>query len=362
MPFRTKKTKVYQYDIVVRGSRLRGSCGTEDYEEAKAVEARVRADANRHVARGSNYTLSEALGTYIKDRIFGTASEGTTKSQARVLLSYIDGGKRLSELTNADLMRYVAKHRATCANSTVNRHLQMLGRAIRHMGKVYKTPLPELDYKGAETKEARERVRELTPGEQQAIFSSLPQEYHAFVAFALMTGARISTITGLLWRDVDMVNREMTFRLKGDDIMIFPINDELAALLSALPRSNVLAHRKLVFTRVDGHSLERIPIVASGGVFGTVFRKALDDAGVDNFRFHDLRHTFATRMLRRTQNISLVSKMLGHKDIATTMRYAHVLTSDMRNALDDFSVMGVGMKTSNPRISPRPSLKVNKNQ
>ncbi|MEP2781075.1 MAG: site-specific integrase [Pseudoruegeria sp.] len=353
MPFRTKKTRVYQYDIIVGGNRFRGSTGTEDYEKAKEIEAQVRSSAKSQAIRGSDYTLSEALGTYIKDKILGTPSESTTKSQARVLLSFMNGNMQLSKLTNADLMRYVSKHRATCANSTVNRHLQMLGRAIRHMGKVYKAPQPDLDYKGAETKEARERVRELSQEEQRDLFFALPQEYHPFVSFALMTGARISTITGLLWRDVDLVNLEMTFRLKGDDMMIFPINDELAALLSALPRSNVLEHRKLVFTRIDGHSLERIPILPGGGVFGTAFRKALKDADIDNFRFHDLRHTFATRMLRRTQNISLVSKMLGHKDIATTMRYAHVVTNDMRVALDDWSVAGTYPKINNPQRIPQ---------
>ena len=86
MPFRTKKTRVYQYDIVVGGHRFRGSCGTEDFEAAKAVEADIRANAKRNAARGSDYTLSEALGTYINDKIVGRPSEGTTKSQARVIL------------------------------------------------------------------------------------------------------------------------------------------------------------------------------------------------------------------------------------------------------------------------------------
>ncbi len=357
MPFRTGKTRIYQYDIVVGGRRFRGSCGTPDFEQAKSVEAQIRADAKRTVARGTDYTLSEALGTYIKDRIVGTPSERTTSSQARILLSHMDGKKRISHLTNADLVQYVAKHRATCANSTVNRHLQMLARAIRHMGKVYGTALPDLDYKGAETKEPRERVRELTTEEQAALFQALPPEYHPICAFALMTGARISTITGLLWRDVDLRNREMTFRLKGDDMMIFPINAELAALLSALPKSNVIETRRYVFTRVCEQTAERIPLVASGGVFGTVWRKALADAGIDNFRFHDCRHTFATRMLRKTQNISLVSKLLGHKDIATTMRYAHVLTSDMRHALDDYSVLGTGPKQHDPQKKPQTRYK-----
>ncbi|MEM5541791.1 site-specific integrase [Sulfitobacter sp. AS92] len=339
MPFRTKKTRIYQYDIVVRGDRLRGSCGTEVYEEAKAIEAAIRADARRNAARGTDYTLSEALGTYINDKIVGLPSESTTKSQARIILSHMDGKKRISKLTDADIIQYAAKHRATCANSTVNRHLQMLGRAIRYMGKIYKCDVPQIDFKVAETKEPRERVRELTTDEQTRLFAALPQEFHPMVAFALMTGARISTITGLLWRDVDMTHREITFRLKGDELMIFPINGELAALLSALPKSNVMESRRYVFTRVDGHSAERIQIVASGGVFGTVWRKALLDAEIDNFRFHDLRHTFATRMLRKTQNISLVSKLLGHTNIETTSRYAHVLTSDLRDALDGFSVM-----------------------
>lgn len=52
------------YDIIVRGDRLRGNCYTKDYEEAKQVEARFRADAKAKVARGSRYTLSETLGTY----------------------------------------------------------------------------------------------------------------------------------------------------------------------------------------------------------------------------------------------------------------------------------------------------------
>lgn len=357
MPFRTKKTRVYQYDIIVGGDRFRGSCGTEDYEAAKAVEASIRADAKKLAARGSDYTLSEALGTYISDKIVGRPSERTTKSQARVLLSFMDGRKRLSRLTDADLMQYAAKHRATCANGTVNRHLQMLGRAIGHMVRVYKLEAPALDYRAAQTKEPRERVRELSADEQHALFDALPPEFHAFVGFALMTGARISTITGLLWRDVDMQHREITFRLKGDEIMIFPINTELAALLSALPKSNVIENRRYVFTRVDGHSAERIQIVASGGVFGTVWRKAMLDAGIDNFRFHDLRHTFASRMLRQTQNISLVSKMLGHTSIETTSRYAHVLTSDMRDALDGFHVLGTGPKKHDPQKMPQTKMR-----
>lgn len=352
MPFRTAKTKIYQYDIVVGGRRFRGSCGTTDFEEAKAVEAQVRAEAKSSSAMTGRFTLSEALGTYIRDKMLGRPSEATTKSQAREILKHIDGKTPIADLTDATILNYVAKARATCANATVNRRLQMLGRALRHMQK-YKAEIPDLDLRGAETKEPKERVRELSFDEQARLFDALPTEYRPFVTFALMTGARIETISNLLWSDVSLDRSEIVFRLKGDDMMTFPINAEIKALLSALPRSNVLAHRSRVFTRVDRQTMDRVPIVSNGGVFGTAWRKALKDAEIDDFRFHDLRHTFATRMLRQTQNLKLVSRLLGHRTLDATMKYAHVLIDDMRAAMDDFSAFSGTEELPIPQNKPQ---------
>lgn len=128
MPFRTKKTKVYQFDLVIRGSRFRGTCGTEDFEEAKAIEAQIRADAKAQRSSGGAYTLSEALGTYHRDKMIGTPSEGTNAGQCRAVLKYMDGAQQIARMTDADVLAYVAKDRANCKNATVNRRLQMLGR------------------------------------------------------------------------------------------------------------------------------------------------------------------------------------------------------------------------------------------
>ena len=65
---------------------------------------------------------------------------------------------------------------------------------------------------------------------------------------------------------------------------------------------------------------------------------ALTAAEIRDFRFHDLRHTFATRLLRQTGNLKLVSRLLGHTQIETTMRYAHVIDADLRAALDGYAV------------------------
>jgi integrase len=57
-------------------------------------------------------------------------------------------------------------------------------------------------------------------------------------------------------------------------------------------------------------------------------------AGVKDFRFHDYRHDFGTKLLRETGNLKLVQKALNHRDIKSTLRYAHVLDTDVADAVE----------------------------
>ena len=63
-------------------------------------------------------------------------------------------------------------------------------------------------------------------------------------------------------------------------------------------------------------------------------QSACGDAGVTDFRFHDFRHTFASALLRQTGNLKLVQKALGHANIKTTTRYAHVLADEVGDAIE----------------------------
>ena len=351
MPFRTAKTKVWQYDIQIGGDRFRGSCGTTDYEEAKAVEAQIRQDAKTAKTKPTSFTLSQALGTYYSDKCQFQSSAFTSKSQAKAILRHIPGKTNLEDLTDAMVLKMVSKMRASCANGTVNRRLQFMGRALRHMKRFHKATIPDLELRAAETKEPRERIRELSRDEQARLFDHLPDDLHSPVLFCLMTGCRIETMANLEWKDV--LDSEIRFHLKGDDMMTFPISRELRALLSALPRSNVVADRRYVFTRLNKQTLERCKIVPQGGVFNDQFRAAVKAAEIEDFRFHDLRHTFATRMLRATGNLKLVSRLLGHKSIETTTKYAHVLVDDMRDALENFSPVSGG----DPQTLPQSARK-----
>jgi integrase len=341
MPFRPKNSRFWHYDFQIRGRRFHGSCGTEDFEQAKAIEAQARVAAGSDAPEeAAGFTLSQAIGTYYVDVSQHQPSARTSWGQGKAVLAVLEPQTRLDALTQADVQRFVSVRRAEVANGTVNRQLQYLGRALRHMAKTYGAMVAPVDLKQAETKEPSERVRELTLAEQAALFKHLRADLHPLAKFALMTGARKASICGLLWSDIDFDTGRIRFRLKGGGAMFFPINSEMRAFLSALPKSELPDHRRYVLTYVDQLTEKRQKIIPNGGGLDVDWRKALADAGIPDFRFHDLRHTFATRLLRKTGNLKLVSRLLGHTTVETTTRYAHVLDGDLQNAMDDFSPLG----------------------
>lgn len=352
MPFRPKGSRNWHFDFQIKGHRFHGSCGTEDFETAKAIEAerRVAAKSQASTTRKGIFTLDEAIGTYYAEVARHQPSARTTVSQGKALVSVIDPSTALPDLTMAMIQRHVSTRRATVANGTVNRELQMLGRALRHMARIHAAEVPDLDLRAVQTKEAEERVRELSEDEQSRLFKALREDLHSLATMAMMTGARVAALTGMKWSDVDLAARIITLREKGEVTRKFPINNEMRAFLSALPRATTLPHARYVLTYVNhkekGHPRHRI--TPTGGIMEK-WKEALRTAEIEDFRFHDLRHTFATRILRQTGNLKLVSRLLGHKQIDTTMRYAHVLQSDLVEALENYSVTGRVPKKSPKR-------------
>ena len=142
----------------------------------------------------------------------------------------------------------------------------------------------------------------------------------------------------LTWSQVDFDNREILFRTKskrpGGEVHTLPITQAMLVLL-AEQRGG---HPIYVFTYVCKRSRgqrrkgERYPFSKNG--WRKDWWRALEAAGIEDFRFHDLRHTAATRVLRDSNNLKVVQRMLGHSDIASTARYAHATTEDVRAAME----------------------------
>lgn len=345
MPHRPKASRFWHYDFQIRGRRFHGSCETEDFEEAKAVEAAARVAAKNAPAASGSYILSEALGTYYTDICMHQPSAATTMSHFSAIIRSIKGDTRIDQLRNSDLSRFRTQRRKDVSNATINRTLQSLRRALSHMEKTHGAKIPDLDFSAVRLPEPKERVRCLTLDEQDRLFEHLRPDFIPLVKFALMTGARQASICNLRWSDIDHRGSRMTFKMKTDSSvesksMSFPMSREIKALLSALPRSDDPEHARYVFTfEVQNRKTKPRRRILQNSTAFEHFRDATRTAFIDDFHFHDLRHTFATRMLRKTQNIKLVSRLLGHSEIDTTSRYAHVLDDDLVNALDDFSAL-----------------------
>jgi integrase len=137
------------------------------------------------------------------------------------------------------------------------------------------------------------------------------------VQLALHTGCRRGELFGLKWADVDLVSAYLTVRAedaKSGVSRILPLNAEATKVLRGWRPINA-APGDHVFLGEDGAALTDIKKAWSA---------LLEDAAITGFRFHDLRHTFASRLVMAGVDLNTVRELLGHSDIKMTLRYAHL--------------------------------------
>jgi integrase len=163
------------------------------------------------------------------------------------------------------------------------------------------------------------------------------------VLFALYTGCRISEILNIQWNDIDFIERIITirnkpsFQTKTGKIRQIPISDKLLPILSEIHKGknnslkNILNfHKKeeYIFTNCKGLKYEYTTVTVR-------FKKYLRLAGIpEKYHFHCLRHTFITNLIKKGVSINFVKEIAGHSDIATTMNYIHIVTEDLRTAIN----------------------------
>jgi integrase len=302
------------------------------------------------------------------------------------LEAYFGKTKLITEITDADVANMVAWRRGQqvvrlkkikgklvqdpdaklVAPATVNRSTtELLKKLFMRARDVWGVKFDEWPkWKTHILKEPEERVRELQAGEGEALMSATRDDYAPAVEFEHATGWRQGAVVTLEWSQVDWANKTITRIGKGGKIITTEINTELRAILLPLIDDNPAR----VFTYVAQKTREgrvagkRYPITASG--FKTAWRRARAKAGlasgVNRLRNHDLRHDFATKLLRSTHDLKLVQRGMGHAHIATTMRYAHVLDQDVHNAVAAQAANRI-RKTGSPHNSPHIDVRKSQN-
>lgn len=335
--YKPKKSPRYHYDFQFRGQRYHGPTGCTSRRDAERFEA----DLRRKVALGETtkprLTIEEACNTWQEMVGDHKASKATTLYQLGYLIAGLEAKTFLHDLTFKDIQDYTAKRRAMVSGSSVNREVQLLRRVVR-WSEPRGYEVPAIEWGRLLYAEPKERVRELSADEEARLFDKLPDNLKPLVEFALLSGKRRTEIITLRWSDVDLIGQRATVTVKGGHRSTFPLSPRMLAIIKAQPKACAQVFTYLCTKRAPKRADraqrrvgERYPFSKQG--WARQWRKALKDAGIEDYRFHDNRHTAATRNLRASGNLKAVSRLLDHTDVTTTAKYAHALEDDIRAML-----------------------------
>ena len=225
------------------------------------------------------------------------------------------------EVKKASTLEFIVKQRQSVKPAMVNRELALL----KHMctkavewGYLKANPLKSVKF----LKEPPGRLRYLTREEMDALITACSSHLRSIVVVALHTGMRKGEILGLTWQDIDFGAGTITVHhTKNNEPKVIPMNRTLYEELQRLPRH---LHSDYVFCNPQGQPYDEVK---------RSFKTACRKAGIKDFRFHDLRHTFASYLVMHNVNLKTVQHLLGHKDIRMTLRYSHLSREHLQAAV-----------------------------
>jgi len=168
--------------------------------------------------------------------------------------------------------------------------------------------------------------RWLTLDEEGRLLEAAPNWLREIIIFALNTGMRQGEILALQWQDVDFARGTLiVMKSKNRERRTIPLNSIVFELL-VVKQAACSAKDGPVFMTGLGNLLKVRYLVRA-------FMKARERAGIPDFRFHDLRHTFATRLVQKSVDLYKVQQLLGHKTGVMTQRYAHHSPESLRDGV-----------------------------
>ena len=247
--------------------------------------------------------------------------------------SYFGKDTLLANIRYVDLETYrnhlrqkLTKNKTIRANASINREIACLHHIFTkavEWEKVERSPFDK--GKSLLLSEDNQRIRYLTEEEIESLLDECKskQHLHRIVTCAINTGLRKGDILGMRW---DQVRNGFIYPDKNTETKKrreIPINDDLAQMFKEIRKEQGLTS-KYIFT-YSKRTISRVD---------RAFKGALSRAGIENFRFHDLRHTFASHLIMRGADLKDIQELLGHKTMTMTLRYAHLSQEHKKKAVN----------------------------
>jgi len=317
----------WQYDFMHDGIRYRGLGGATK-TQALRVQEKIRNQVlnGEHdlIEHRKNPRIDDFVVTFL-DRRRHLKSKKRDNLSARTLLKFFSG-KTLREIAPGDIEDYVLHRKAqNIANATINRELACLKRMYNlamRWGDAKKNPVSEIDF----LKEPPGRSRYLSKEEMARLLNSCNEHLRPLVFTALYTGMRLSELLTLKWSQVFIDNVLDPYielvETKNGKSRLVPISDDLVTVLES----------------VRGHHTEYVFIGERGNPLKSVkkpFETALRKAAITEFRFHDLRHTFASHFIMNGGDVLALKEILGHSSLKMVERYAHLAQAHKRRQVNN---------------------------
>lgn len=317
------------------GRRIQQNSGTSDKKKAQELDARLQA----------SYWDLEKLGQQPKRkwqeavvRWYREAPDNRSRKEFQYILNWLGDylkDKYLHEI-DRDLIESIAvtKESTGVKPKTVNSVLEVIRIILRkakyQWGWISDVPAVRM------RKKEKGRIRWLKPEEAQKLLNILPMHLSEMAAFSLLTGLRKSNVTGLKWAEVDLIKKHAWVhpdQSKNEKAIAVPLNADALAILKRQPRINdyVFSYR--------GKGVHQTNTKA--------WRKALERAGIENFKWHDLRHTWASWHVQNGTSLHELQQLGMWSSYEMVLRYAHLSSDHLKNAAE--RVCGTSLVRANLR-------------
>jgi len=331
--YKRKGSDIWRVNIRHDGKKIQKSLKTSNKKLAKTIEAKLLAE----IVEGTYYekligrkkTFKDLMDKFLK--VHAPKVSANMQKSYRTSLKHLDsffGKSNLLSITPRNISKYkMLRNDEGAAPATINRELAMLSKAFSLAVKEWQWLKDNPVLKVPKEKEDNKRDRWLSDDEEASLLEHSPEWLRDIILFNLHTGLRQDELLSLTWDRVDMVRKTILIKeTKNGKPRTIPLNRDALDILET--KSKVVSFKsQIVFhsksgTKIDKHNLRRAFVIA------------MERAGTEEFTYHSLRHTFATRLAQSGVDLYKISKLLGHLNIMTTQRYAHHCPDSLRDGVE----------------------------
>jgi len=327
-----KRGQKWYVQLRDNGRLIRQSTGTHIKKVAQEIEAKIKMELVEgkyfDKGQGNKKTFKELAQRYMKEETIKKtpSSQRRDETSLKVLLPFF-GEKLLTQISPSMINDYKLMRKAKGRKpATINREIALAKRmfnvAVRVWGWIGDNPFLRVPMETVHN----ERTRFLTDTEFQALIDASDDWLKPLIIVAAFTGLRKTNLLELEWKQVDFSNEWITaLHTKNHQPYTVPMIKAVKDTLKELSKIRFIGS-PYVFTNSDGTRVKETKLQKH-------FRQACKKAGIENLRWHDLRHCFGSWLRQQGTDVYTIRELMGHKDLRSTLRYSHLSASNLKESI-----------------------------